>query len=176
VRAAYAGLRVLPAGEGESVSARREIVFTRSPGGMLNVAGGKLTTYRRIALEALTRLQSELRLHRLDRRPWPLPGATGLQHVSLPMDLEPELRTHLLHQYGSLAPEVLAPAADNPSLLERLNSDGPDIAAQVLYAATHEWARSADDVLRRRTTCFHRGLADEAVCARVERLLAAASS
>ena len=176
VRASYAGLRVLPAGEGESVSARRETVFTRSPGGMLNVAGGKLTTYRRIALETLARLQRELGLHHLDRHPWPLPGAVGLEQVSLPMDLEPGIRRHLLHLYGSLAPEVLAPAEDDPSLLERLHPGGPDIAAQVLYAATHEWARSADDVLRRRTTCFHRGLADEAVRTRVERLLGAASS
>jgi len=176
VRASYAGLRVLPAGEGESVNARRETVFTRSPGGMLNVAGGKLTTYRRIALETLDRLRSELGLHRLDRRPWPLPGATGLERVSLPFDVEPDVRTHLLHLYGSLAPEVLAPAVDDPSLLERLHPGGPDIAAQVRYAVTHEWARNAEDVLRRRTTCFHRGLADEEVGARVERLLATAST
>jgi glycerol-3-phosphate dehydrogenase len=171
VRAAYAGLRVLPAGEGESVSARRETVFTRSPGGMLNVAGGKLTTYRRIALEALARLRSELGLHRLDRRPWPLPGASGLDQVELPVDLEPDMRAHLLHLYGSLAPEVLAPAVEDPSLRERVHPDGPDIAAQVRYAVTHEWARNADDVVRRRTTLFYRGLAGEAVRARVEALL-----
>jgi glycerol-3-phosphate dehydrogenase len=174
VRAAYAGLRVLPAGEGESVSARRETVFSRSPGGMLNVAGGKLTTYRRIALEALGRLRSELGLHRLDRRPWPLPGAAGLERVELPEELEPDVRAHLLHLYGSLAPEVLAPAAEDPSLLERLHPDGPDLAAQVPYALTHEWARSAEDVLRRRTTLFYRGLGSEVVRARVEGLLARA--
>lgn len=172
VRAAYAGLRVLPAGEGESVSARRETVFTHSPGGMLNVAGGKLTTYRRIALETLHRARTELELHRLDRRPWPLPGAAELEQVALPDGLEPDIRAHLLHLYGSLAPEVLAPATEDASLLERLHPGGPDIAAQVRYAATHEWARNAEDVLRRRTTCFHRGLADEAVRARVERILA----
>jgi len=172
VRATYAGLRVLPAGDGDSASARRETVFTRSPGGMLNVAGGKLTTYRRIALETLTRLRPELGLRRIDTRPWPLPGATGLEHVSFPWDLEPEIRAHLLNQYGSLSPEVLAPAADDPSLLDRLHSGGPDIAAQVRYGATHEWARDADDVLRRRTTCFYRGLADDQTKARVESLLA----
>jgi glycerol-3-phosphate dehydrogenase len=173
VRAAYVGLRVLPAGAGESVSARRETVFTRSPGGMLNVAGGKLTTYRRIALETLARLRPELGLHRVDRRPWALPGATEVDRVSWgPLDLEPDIGANLLHLYGGLAPEVLAPAADDPSLLERLHPGGPDIAAQVRYAATLEWARSADDVLRRRTTCFHRGLADEQTTARVENLLA----
>ncbi|MBA3433406.1 MAG: hypothetical protein H0U08_04860 [Actinobacteria bacterium] len=173
VRAAYAGLRVLPAGEGESVSARRETVFTRSPGGMLNVAGGKLTTYRRIALETLARLRAELGLHRLDKHPWPLPGAVGVERVTFGNHVEPEIRAHLLHLYGSLAPEVLALAADDPSLLERLHRDGPDIGAQARYAATHEWARSADDVLRRRTTCFYRGLADEWATGRVESILAA---
>ena len=38
--------------------------------------------------------------------------------------------------------------------------------------ATHEWARSAEDVLRRRTTCSIRGLADAETRLRVERLLA----
>ena len=69
VRASYAGLRALPLGEGDSASARRETVFTRSPGGMLNVAGGKLTTYRRIALQALSVSEPELGLHRIDKQP-----------------------------------------------------------------------------------------------------------
>ena len=74
VRAAYAGLRVLPIGDEGSASARRETVFTRSPGGMLNVSGGKLTTYRRIALQVLQRLQPELGLRRVETQPWPLPA------------------------------------------------------------------------------------------------------
>ncbi len=171
VRAAYAGLRVLPAGEGEVVSARRETVFTRGPAGMLSVAGGKLTTYRRIALEVLERLRVELGLHRIDKRPWPLPGASGLGSVPFPADLDPAVRDHLLHLYGSRAPDVLAPARDDPSLLERLHPDGPDVAAQVLHAATHEWARTPDDILRRRTTLFYRGLVDEATTARVAALM-----
>jgi glycerol-3-phosphate dehydrogenase len=176
VRASYAGLRALPLGEGDSVSARRETVFTRSPGGMLNVAGGKLTTYRRIALQALERLRSELGLHRIDKRPWPLPGAAGLERVSLPRDLEPDLREHLLHLYGSRAPAVLAHAAEEPGLLERIHADGLDIAAQIPYAASHEWARGADDVVRRRTTLFHRGLECPETAAKVDYLLAGASA
>ncbi len=74
VRATFAGLRVLPAGPGESVSARRETVYTIGRAGMLSVAGGKLTTYRRIALEALDRLRTELGLHRIDKRPWAAAG------------------------------------------------------------------------------------------------------
>ena len=171
VRAAYAGVRVLPAGEGESVNARRETVFTRSAGGMLNVAGGKLTTYRRIALETLRRLGPELGLRRPDRRPWPLPGATGHSQQSWPAELEPDVRQHLSHLYGSLATEVLAPTTLEPALLERVHPAGPDIAAQVRYAATHEWACSAEDVLRRRTTLFHRGLENEETVSRVAALL-----
>lgn len=167
VRAAYAGLRVLPAGEGASVSARRETVFTRSDGGMLNVAGGKLTTYRRIALEVLDRLRSELGLHRIDSRPWPLPSAIGLDRVALPVALDDDIREHLIHLYGNRAPALLAPAVDDPTLLERIHPGGPDIVAQVRYAATHEWARTADDVIRRRTTCFVRGLDDELTRGRV---------
>jgi glycerol-3-phosphate dehydrogenase len=172
VRASYAGLRVLPAGRGESVSARRETVFGRSAGGMLNVAGGKLTTYRRIALESLDRLRAELGLHRLDPRPWSLPGAVGLDQVSLPVELDEDVRDHLVHLYGSRAPDVVAPALDDPSLLERIHPAGPDIAAQVPYAAMHEWGRTADDIIHRRTTCFVRGLGDDATRSRVERLLA----
>ena len=171
VRAVYAGLRVLPVGEGGTATARRETVFTRSPGGMLNVAGGKLTTYRRIALEALERLRTDLGLHRVDKRAWPLPGASKLDAVTLPVDVEPEVRRHLLHLYGSLAPQVLAPALEEPALLARLHPVGPDIAAQVRYAATHEWAHTVEDVVRRRTTLFYRGLADEATVARVAALL-----
>jgi glycerol-3-phosphate dehydrogenase len=176
VRAAYAGLRVLPRGDGESVSARRETVFTRTDGGMINVAGGKLTTYRRIALETLSRLRSELGLHRVDKRAWPLPGAIGLERASLPPEVEPEVARHLVDLYGSLATEVLAPAVEERSLLERLHPDGPDIAAQVRYAATHEWARTPEDFLRRRSTLFHRGLDDAETTARVEDLLAAVTT
>jgi glycerol-3-phosphate dehydrogenase len=171
VRAAYAGLRVLPAGEGKSVSARRETVFTHGTAGMLSVAGGKLTTYRRIALEVLMRLRTDLGLHRIDTRPWPLPGADGLERVTLPAELEPDVRSHLLQLYGSLAPDVVAAANGDESLLERVHPDGPDIAVQVLYAASHEWARSPEDVVRRRTTLFHRGLADATTVSRVATLL-----
>jgi glycerol-3-phosphate dehydrogenase len=150
VRATFAGLRVLPGGGGSTAAARRETVFTRGPTGMLSVAGGKLTTYRRIAHDALAHLRSDLGLHRLDRRPRPLPGGAGLDRVVLSPDIPAATRSHLLHLYGSLAP-------------------------QVVYAGSHEWARTADDVLRRRTTLTLRGLDTPEVRARVEALLDAVS-
>ena len=170
VRATYAGLRVLPVGSSETVSARRETVITLGRGGMLSVAGGKLTTYRRIALSVLDRLRADLGVHRVDRRPWPLPGATATS-APLPVELEPAVRAHLLHLYGGLATEVVAPAEADPTLLEPLHEGGPDIAAQVLYASTAEWALSAEDVIRRRTTLFYRGLDEPEVARRVDELL-----
>ncbi len=176
VRAVLAGLRVLPAGKGESVSARRETVYTVGPLGMVSVAGGKLTTYRAIALGALARLRAPLGLHRLETRPWPLPGAQGLADTRLPVELAPAVRAHLLHLYGSLAPEVLAPALEEEALLEPLHPDGPDLAVQALYAVTHEWARRPEDVARRRTTLYARGLATEETMERVARIAAGAVS
>ena len=147
-RASYCGLRALPVGEGQTANARRETVFTHGPQGMLSVAGGKLTTYRRIALDAL----EAVGVKNLNRRPRPLPGATGLADVAWPAALDNATRSHLLHLYGSLAAEVLKGAAGDPSLLEPLVPGRPDVRAQEAYARSHEWARTPEDVLRRRTT------------------------
>jgi len=153
VRASFYGLRVLPGGPGATANARRETVFTRGTGEMLSVAGGKLTTYRRIALDAL----EQLGVRNVDRRPRPLPGAAGLARIDWPVELEPSTRSHLLHLYGSLAPEVLAPALDDPSLLEPIVTGRPDLRAQDRYAREYEWARTDEDVRRRRTTVWLAG-------------------
>jgi glycerol-3-phosphate dehydrogenase len=149
-RATFCGLRVLPGGEGGTASAKRETVFTTGPTGMVSVAGGKLTTYRRIALDAL----DHLGVRGLSKRPRPLPGATGLDRIAWPDELDTRTRNHLLHLYGSLALEVLAPAAGDPSLLEPLVPGRPDLRAQELYARTHEGAQADEDVFRRRTTAW----------------------
>lgn len=150
VRASFWGLRVLPGGEGTTASARRETVFSTGPSGMVSVAGGKLTTYRQIALDAL----DHLGVRGLSARPRPLPGAKGLDRISWPQELERTTRNHLLHLYGSLAVDVLAPAADDPSLLEPLVPGRPDLRAQEAYARAHEWALTDEDVRRRRTTAW----------------------
>ncbi len=173
-RSAFAGLRVLPVGTSGTASARRETVFSIGPAGMLSVAGGKLTTYRRIALDALGRVAPVLGLADVDRRPWPLPGATGLDQVVLPVEVEPRTRAHLLHLYGSAAADVLASAREHPGLLEPLAPGGPDIVAQAVHAVEREWALTADDVLRRRTTVAVRGLDDPAVVQRVDGLIGGA--
>jgi glycerol-3-phosphate dehydrogenase len=150
VAATFCGLRVLPDnGRGGTVGARRETVFSTGPTGMLSVAGGKLTTYRRIALDALDRLGV-----RVAHRPRPLPGAERLDRIPWPVEIDASTRAHLLHLYGSLAPEMLAPAAEDSGLLEPLVPGRPDLRAQDLYARTHEWAVTDEDVLRRRTTAW----------------------
>ena len=150
VRASFYGLRVLPGGPGATVNARRETVYTKGSAGMLSVAGGKLTTYRRIALDAL----EQLGVRGLDRKPRPLPGATGLRSVTWPVELDAATRSHLLHLYGSLAPDVLAPALDDPSLLGPIVEGRPDLRAQDTYARAREWALTDEDVSRRRTTAW----------------------
>ena len=95
--------------------------------------------------------------------------------VLLDVDNGPEALTLASnrHLYGRRARDVVAAAAGDPALLERLHPDGPDIAAQALFALSHEWAMTTADVLRRRTTVALRGLADDRAVARVEGLLGA---
>jgi glycerol-3-phosphate dehydrogenase len=115
---------------------------------MVSVAGGKLTTHRRIALHVLRRLEP-FRRARLTAEP--LPGAGPLP--DRPAAVEPATWEHLTHLYGDAAAEV---AAAGP---EPVHPDGPDVWGQVLHAVDREWARTVEDVVRRRTTLAVRGLA-----------------
>ncbi|MFN0154773.1 MAG: glycerol-3-phosphate dehydrogenase/oxidase [Gaiella sp.] len=171
VRATFSGLRVLPVGQSTSVNTRRETVYTVGSGGMLSVAGGKLTTSRRIALGALDRVRNELGIHTLDRLAWPLPGAERHRSLAGHSELDLRTRSHLESTYGARAALVLALAADDPSLLEPLSPLAPEIAAQVVYAGRHEWAADVDDVLWRRTGLGYRGATDSVVRARIASLL-----
>ena len=156
-----------------TASARRETVYTRGQGGMLSVAGGKLTTYRRIALDALAQLRSDLGLHRLDRRPWPLPGRRRARpHDAARSSSSPALRTHLRGLYGSLAAEVLAPARRRPERCSSRSRPARRTSPRRSSTRRHEWARSADDVLRRRTALALRGESRRALRRKVEELLA----
>jgi glycerol-3-phosphate dehydrogenase len=153
----------LPGTGKDTASARRETVLLRGTKGMVSVAGGKLTTYRRIALDTIEALGPELGIHRLDRAPKPLPGAADPGQAARRLarrfpQLAPDVRAHLVHAYGTLAEEVLAPTADRPELLERLHPEAPELIAQAVYAREAEWACTPEDVLRRRTTLALRGL------------------
>jgi glycerol-3-phosphate dehydrogenase len=162
VRARFAGLRVLPSGDGATAHARREVVLSRGRLGVLSVAGGKLTTYRLIAGSVLRALGHT------PPPALPLPGACD--PATLALDADPRLALHLARTYGTLARDVLA--CDRPDALEPLAPGAPDVVAQAVYARDREWAHDADDVLRRRTTLALRGLDTPEVRERVRALLA----
>jgi glycerol-3-phosphate dehydrogenase len=169
---AGSALGVLPAGAGgETARVRRETMLTRGPLGVVSVTGGKLTTYRRIALAVLHALRADLGLHRIDREPRQLPGAADPEVAADALrrrhGLDAETAAHLAGTYGTLAADVLALGP-----LEPIVDGSPELAAQVRYAREHEWALTVEDVLRRRTTLALRGLDTPAVRARVEELLA----
>jgi glycerol-3-phosphate dehydrogenase len=175
ILSSFAGVRVLPQGDAETPSARRETVFERGESGMLSIAGGKFTTFRRIALDALERLRGDLDLHALDRTPVPLPGAADPGAVAEQLlrehpALSAKTADHLARFHGSEAFDVLAPARDDPTLLEPLAAGAPEVAAQVRWAREQEWALTADDVIARRTTLGSLGRGDEART-RVEELM-----
>jgi glycerol-3-phosphate dehydrogenase len=65
--------------------------------------------------------------------------------------LDVETVTHLLNRYGSLISEILELLAQEPKLAKRLDADLPYIKAEIVYAASHEGARTVDDVMSRRT-------------------------
>jgi glycerol-3-phosphate dehydrogenase len=172
VSGVYAGLRPLLAGEHEETSQlSREHAISRSPRGMVSVAGGKYTTYRVMARDAVDAAVGELGRHAppcvTDQIP--LLGADGYhalanQAETLADDLHlPRWRVdHLLGRYGALLDEVLAPAVHDPSWLEPVPGAGLYLMAEIRYAATHEGALHLDDVLTRRTRISietaHRGV------------------
>lgn len=163
VRGAFAGLRVLPLGKGGTAVTKRETVVTVGPRGMVSVAGGKLTTWRRIGVEVATRALDSVGLPVPDRRPSPVAGAADPARVAADLaDAHPGLPEgaagHLAGLYGALAHEVLEPAREDESLYDAVVAGAPDLRAQVLYAVGYELALTADDVLRRRTTIALRGL------------------
>ncbi|MFJ2258864.1 FAD-dependent oxidoreductase [Streptomyces sp. NPDC087844] len=184
----FAGLRVLPGGPGDTSKAKRETVVTEGRGGMLSVAGGKWTTFRHIGRTVMKQLES------LPGRPLgedfepisalpkklPLPGVANPRAVAhrLLVDspapgprMAADTAKHLATHYGSLAFDIARLAEDNPELAGRVHEDAPEIWAQVVYARDNEWAQTADDVLRRRTTLTIRGLANDEIRGKVQNLL-----
>ncbi|WP_297502242.1 glycerol-3-phosphate dehydrogenase/oxidase [Pseudonocardia sp.] len=186
VEGVYAGLRPLLAGESDSTSklSREHAVAIPVPG-LVVVAGGKYTTYRIMAKDAV-----DAAVHGLDARVpasvtenIPLLGAEGWEALKNSVNVLADRYgvhaawiEHLLGRYGSLIDEVLEPLKDDPSLGEPLKGAPDYLRAEILYAATHEGARHLDDILTRRTRTsietFDRGLgAAEEVAALVAPVL-----
>lgn len=142
----FAGLRALPVGTGNTSDATREHVVRKGRLGMVSVAGGKLTTHRRIALDVLRRVDGYRGTRQCED---PLPGAGPLP--PRPEDVDMATWDHLTHFYGSETGRVLGYRGSVAKALERIHPAGLDIWAQVHHAAEEEWAVSVEDVVRRRT-------------------------
>jgi glycerol-3-phosphate dehydrogenase len=164
VEGVYAGLRPLLTGEVEATSkiSREHTVVAPLPGLVL-IAGGKLTTYRVMAADAVDVAARTLRRTVGDPGPSitdrvPLLGAQGFaartnQRVALARasGLDVARIDHLLGRYGGLVDEVLPLLQDRPELAEPLIHAEDYLCGEVVYAVTHEGARHLDDVLTRRT-------------------------
>ena len=173
VEGVYAGLRPLATGESEPTSriSREHTVVAPVPG-LVMIAGGKLTTYRIMARDAVDAAAHSLRasvpasVTDVVR----LAGADGFetrtnQKAALARDsgLHEARVDHMLGRYGGLVDEVLALVAERPDLRGPLEGAEDYLRAEVVYAVTHEGARHLDDVLTRRTRIsietFDRGVA-----------------
>jgi glycerol-3-phosphate dehydrogenase len=156
----YAGLRPLLAGESESTSklSREHAVVSPMPG-LVIVAGGKYTTYRVMAKDAV-----DAAVHGLNRSVprsctdrVPLLGAEGFtaawnsrEILAAEAGLHVGRVEHLLRRYGTLLAELTALIAEQPELAEPLPGAPECLKVEAYYAASHEGALHLDDILTRR--------------------------
>jgi glycerol-3-phosphate dehydrogenase len=174
VEGVYAGLRPLLSGDAaETSKLSREHLVGHPVPGLVVVAGGKYTTYRVMAKDAVDEA-----VRTLDggaagpsvTEDVPLVGADGYralwnrrQTLAAEAGLHVVRIEHLLNRYGSLIGEVLDLIRADPELSAPLPGADDYLEAEVVYAATHEGARHLDDVLTRRTRAsiesWDRGLA-----------------
>jgi glycerol-3-phosphate dehydrogenase len=146
----WAGLRPLRhAGDERTADLSRRHAVNLSASGVVTVTGGKLTTYRRMAADAVDALLRDpasplarRRRRRSRTKRLRLVGADGASSDG------PD---HLAGRYGSEAGAVRALADADPTLWEPLVPRLPYLRAEAVFAARHEMARTLDDVLSRRT-------------------------
>ena len=177
VEGVYAGLRPLLAGEDEATSQlSREHAVSTTVKGLTVIAGGKYTTYRIMAKDAIDAavvgLSSQMERSVPDccTEDVPLLGADGYealwnqrQMIAESSGLHVGRVEHLLHRYGSLITELLELIKADSSLGEALTGADDYLRAEIVYAASHEGARHLDDAIARRTRIsietFDRGTA-----------------
>jgi glycerol-3-phosphate dehydrogenase len=146
----YAGLRPLLTGAAARTAdlSRRHAVRV-SPGGLVTVVGGKLTTYRRMARDAVDAAVAVGRLRagpcRTARLPLVGAGSARDSGIVAPSD------ARLVARYGAEAPAVVAEAAGDPELLRPVADGVPVTGAELLWAVRHEGALDEADLLDRRT-------------------------
>jgi glycerol-3-phosphate dehydrogenase len=168
VIATWAGLRALIADHGgPSAAISREHTIVEGAGGVVTVAGGKLTTYRSMAAEVVDHVVQ--RIPPRDGRRWP--AESGTDRESLPGGETPELTSiralgleagfsertveHLLRSYGTEAAGLYNLARREPALAEPIHPAHVAIAAEVVHAARREFARRVEDVLVRRVHLYY---------------------
>jgi glycerol-3-phosphate dehydrogenase len=147
----WAGLRPLlaKAGSARTADLSRRHAVARSASGMVTVTGGKLTTYRSMAADAVDAVTSDLGRGGSSRtKNLPLLGGRDYQKTDA---VEPSRHEHLAARYGTLAPEVLSLIDADPTLGDPLVPGLPYLRAEATYAVRAEMALSIDDVLSRRT-------------------------
>jgi glycerol-3-phosphate dehydrogenase len=173
VEGVFAGLRPLLSGESDSTSTlSREHAVAQTAAGLITIAGGKYTTYRVMAKDAVDvaarNLPQRVPASITDRTP--LLGAQGYHplwnrrhRLAEEVGLHVSRVEHLLGRYGSLLFELLALLEDRPELGERIAGADSYLKVEAVYAASHEGALHLDDLLTRRTRIsietFDRGVA-----------------
>jgi glycerol-3-phosphate dehydrogenase len=153
VLGAYAGLRPLLRAEGRTADLSRRHAVLVSSSGVVTVVGGKLTTYRQMAQDAVDTALARAGLvaEPCPTRRLPLLGAappSALGRIEAPR--------RLVRRYGSEASDVLADARavsglSDAELLAPVSAQVPVTLAELLWGVTHEGALDADDLLDRRT-------------------------
>jgi glycerol-3-phosphate dehydrogenase len=172
IEGVYAGLRPLLAGESEETSKlSREHDVARVVPGLISIAGGKYTTYRVMAADAVDMGVEDLPklVPPSCTAKVPLLGADGYFAMRNQVDalaaeygLHPYRVLHVLERYGSMTRDVLEPGLADPALLQTVPAAPDYLMAEIRYAVTHEGALHMEDVLTRRTRISieypHRGV------------------
>jgi len=181
VEGVFAGLRPLLAGESDQTSKlSREHLVGHSVPGLVVIAGGKWTTYRIMAKDAVNAAVDALdgKVPASTTHDIPLLGAEGYQaawnkrrKIARAFGLHTVRVEHLLNRYGTLTDELLDLIRADASLTEPMPGADDYIAAEIVYAASHEGALHLDDVLARRTRisieAWDRGVSAAPVAARL---------
>lgn len=143
---AFAGLRPLLEAEGETADLSRKHAVLRSGDGVVTVVGGKLTTYRRMAEDAVD--ATGLATLPCRTRDLPLLGAAPRDELA-----RLEAPARLVRRFGTEAQLVLDDARETTGLDDaELLTPGPQgiTLAELVFGVTHEGAADVDDLLDRR--------------------------
>jgi glycerol-3-phosphate dehydrogenase len=147
----YAGLRPLLAAEGETSDiSRRHAVIEDPATAAITVVGGKLTTYRQMAEDAVDAVTARPGVDAARCRTATLP-LVGARRPTGQSVTDRTVNGRLLRRFGAEADEVAAAADDRPELLEPIAPGLPAYGVEFVAAVEREGALSADDVLDVRT-------------------------